>query len=350
MLRRGLCYFPSDRVAEGLALGTARPRERLDGGARSADLRARGILQRRERAARHSGDLDQLKLRPPQIERTVANLSGGNRQKVLLARGLTRDIKVFLFDEPTVGIDVGAKIEVYELMKALVAAGAAIILVSSELPEVMNLSHRLYVMHRSRMVAELDRSRYQRDRSALPFLPARRGREDGVRARKQRIGNGMARARRPRRRRAGLALRQILPRLRGGRFPADHAGRLIILFAIFVPHFLALQNVFNVLRSSSYLVILAAGQMLVLIVGGFDLSVGAVVALTSVVQRAGHGLGSRDRSPTSRPCHRSLGVLAGLGCGLLVGLVNGLCVAFLSVSPFMVSSARCRSRPASLCC
>jgi ribose transport system ATP-binding protein len=68
---------------------------------------------------------------------------------------LTRDISVFLFDEPTVGVDVGAKVEVYELMKSLVAKGAAIVLVSSELSEVVNLSHRLYVMHRSRLVAEL---------------------------------------------------------------------------------------------------------------------------------------------------------------------------------------------------
>ncbi len=96
-----------------------------------------------------------MKLRPPYIERIVAHFSGGNRQKVLLARGLTRNIRVYLFDEPTVGIDVGAKVEVYDLMKDLVAAGAAVVLVSSELPEVLNLSHRLYVMHRSRMVAEL---------------------------------------------------------------------------------------------------------------------------------------------------------------------------------------------------
>ena len=78
-----------------------------------------------------------------------------HRQKVMLARGLTRETDVFLFDEPTVGIDVGAKVEVYELMKALVEAGAAIILVSSELPEVLHLSNRLYVMHRARLVAEL---------------------------------------------------------------------------------------------------------------------------------------------------------------------------------------------------
>ena len=62
---------------------------------------------------------------------------------------------MYLFDEPTVGIDVGAKIEIYELMKSLLATGVAIVLVSSDLPEVLHLSHRLYVMHRSRMAAEL---------------------------------------------------------------------------------------------------------------------------------------------------------------------------------------------------
>jgi ribose transport system ATP-binding protein len=96
-----------------------------------------------------------LRLSPPRIEESVVNLSGGNRQKVALARCMTRDLRVFLFDEPTVGIDVGAKSEVYELIKSLAEGGAAIVLVSSELPEVMNLSHRLYVMHRSRIVAEL---------------------------------------------------------------------------------------------------------------------------------------------------------------------------------------------------
>ena len=115
----------------------------------------RQILQRRSERRVVQAIVDQLKLRPSSIERSVASFSGGNRQKVLLARGLTREIKVFLFDEPTVGVDVGAKAEVYELMKALVSTGVAIVLVSSELPEVMNLSHRLYVMHRSRIVAEL---------------------------------------------------------------------------------------------------------------------------------------------------------------------------------------------------
>jgi ribose transport system ATP-binding protein len=155
LLRRGVCYFPSDRVAEGPALG--RPvRENASMAALDLPAFARASILKRRSERRVVRDIaEKLRLRPPHIERLVARFSGGNRQKVLLARGLTRDIRVYLFDEPTVGIDVGAKVEVYELMKELVAAGAAVVLVSSELPEVLNLSHRLYVMHRSRMVAEL---------------------------------------------------------------------------------------------------------------------------------------------------------------------------------------------------
>jgi ribose transport system ATP-binding protein len=155
MLKRGLCYFPSDRVAEGLALG--RP-VRENASMTALDLPTfarRGVLQRSSERRAIQTIVERLKLRPPHIERAVANFSGGNRQKVLLARGLTRDINVYLFDEPTVGIDVGAKAEVYALMKDIVATGAAIVLVSSELPEALHLSHRLYVMHRSRIVAEL---------------------------------------------------------------------------------------------------------------------------------------------------------------------------------------------------
>ena len=110
----------------------------------------------------------------------------------------------------------------------------------------------------------------------------------------------------------------------------------IILLSLFVPHFLALQNVFNVLRSSSYLVLMAAGQMLVLIVGGFDLSVGAVVALTSVTSSLVM-VGLKGPLGDHTGMITFLGVAAGLGSGLVVGLVNGLCVAYLRVAPFMVT-------------
>jgi ribose transport system permease protein len=110
----------------------------------------------------------------------------------------------------------------------------------------------------------------------------------------------------------------------------------IVAMSLIEPKFLGVNNIFNVLRSTSFLMIVAAGQMLVLIVGGFDLSVGAVVALTSTVMAT-----VMARLSAAMPGQDALiiliGVLAGLGCGLAVGLVNGLCVALLRISPFMVT-------------
>lgn len=154
-LKRGVAYFPADRIAEGLAL--SRPiRENASMTGLDLPAFARfGVLRQAAERATIAGIMERLQLRPPNIERSVGALSGGNRQKVMLGRALTRELTVFLFDEPSVGIDVGAKREVYEFMKRLVEAGAAVIVVSSELPEVLALSNRLYVMHHGRVAAEL---------------------------------------------------------------------------------------------------------------------------------------------------------------------------------------------------
>lgn len=169
-LATGICYFPSDRVSEGLAL--SRPvRENISMAALNQPAFARGfILRRTEERRRVQLIAEKLRLRPPRIEQNVINLSGGNRQKVVLGRAMTRDLDVLLFDEPTVGIDVGAKYEVYELIKELAEQGAAIVLVSSELPEVMNLSRRLYVMHRARIVAELQGDEISESRILAHFF------------------------------------------------------------------------------------------------------------------------------------------------------------------------------------
>jgi ribose transport system permease protein len=106
--------------------------------------------------------------------------------------------------------------------------------------------------------------------------------------------------------------------------------------AVFEQKFFGVNNLFNVLRSTSFLAIIAAGQMLVLIVGGFDLSVGAVIALTSTVMAKAMAVLSASM-PDQTAAIITLGVLAGLGCGVFIGLINGLCVAFLRISPFMVT-------------
>lgn len=156
MLKRGVCYFPADRGTDGLAPN--RPiRENASAAALDlAEIGGRGWLHLRNEAQRVLAVLEKLHVRPLLPEQNVVQFSGGNRQKVMLARGMMRDIRVFLFDEPTVGIDVGAKGEIYELLRDLTEAGAAVLLASSELPEILNLSNRIYVMHEGEIVVELE--------------------------------------------------------------------------------------------------------------------------------------------------------------------------------------------------
>ncbi len=92
---------------------------------------------------------------PLKIERAVDHFSGGNQQKVLLAKALSREVKLFVFDEPTVGVDVGTRVAIYQFIRELCEAGAAILLISSDLPEILHLTNRAYVIHRGGLRAEL---------------------------------------------------------------------------------------------------------------------------------------------------------------------------------------------------
>jgi ribose transport system ATP-binding protein len=97
----------------------------------------------------------QLDIKTPSVSQKVAFLSGGNQQKVVIAKWLVRDCEVLFFDEPTRGIDVGAKSEIYKLLNTLAEQGRAIVMISSELPEVLRLSHRILVMCEGRITGEL---------------------------------------------------------------------------------------------------------------------------------------------------------------------------------------------------
>ena len=98
-----------------------------------------------------------LRVRPPGVNRKVVQLSGGNQQKVVIAKWLCSGAKIFIFDEPTRGIDVGAKVEVYNLINSLVQEGAAVMIICSEMPEVLGMSDRIIVMHEGRLTAEFSR-------------------------------------------------------------------------------------------------------------------------------------------------------------------------------------------------
>src|SRR5207247_10574777 len=95
-----------------------------------------------------------LPIKTPRPRQRVVNLSGGNQQKVVLAKWLCTDADILIFDEPTRGIDVGAKVEIYLLINQLAARGAAILMISSELPEILGMSDRILVMHQGRISGE----------------------------------------------------------------------------------------------------------------------------------------------------------------------------------------------------
>jgi len=118
-----------------------------------------GIFLDQEKERRNATDfIDKLKIKTPSLEQLVGNLSGGNQQKVILARLLSIETKVIIMDEPTRGIDVGTKSEIYRLIYKLAESGKAIILVSSELPEVLGISDRVIIMRDGQKVKELDRA------------------------------------------------------------------------------------------------------------------------------------------------------------------------------------------------
>ena len=100
-----------------------------------------------------------LRVRTPSLTASVAGLSGGNQQKIVLARWLAANSRILILDEPTRGVDVGAKAEIHALVRDLAARGNAVLLISSELPEVISLSHRLLVMRQGQLVAEVPRER-----------------------------------------------------------------------------------------------------------------------------------------------------------------------------------------------
>jgi ribose transport system ATP-binding protein/rhamnose transport system ATP-binding protein len=155
-VRAGMGLVPEDRGSQGLfgALSTAANIPIV----RMAATRAWRASPSADRRLAESY-VDKLAIRLPDVGAPVVTLSGGNQQKVVLAKWLEADLSVLILDEPTRGIDVGAKREIYAIVDSLCDDGVGVILISSELPEVLAMSDRILVMHQGRIEAELDRDK-----------------------------------------------------------------------------------------------------------------------------------------------------------------------------------------------
>jgi D-xylose transport system ATP-binding protein len=173
-LSRGLALVSEDRKRYGLvlpqgigfnmSLSTIERMQRI------------GLIDRNREFTRNKTFFDAMRIKAPDQETIVGTLSGGNQQKVVLGKALMTEPRVIFLDEPTRGIDVGAKIEVYELINQLTAAGKAVVLVSSELPELMGLSDRIVMLHEGQVGGTFTRAEATQER----LLSAAMGRETAI--------------------------------------------------------------------------------------------------------------------------------------------------------------------------
>jgi ABC-type sugar transport system ATPase subunit len=157
-LSAGIGLLPEDRKRQGLVLSmSCRENASL---AALPQLTWAGFVRRRAEAQLVQRYTSRLRVKAPSLDAAIAGLSGGNQQKVALAKWLARDCRILIVDEPTRGVDVGAKAEIHALLDELACQGYALIVVSSELPEVISLSRRILVMREGSVVAELGRQEF----------------------------------------------------------------------------------------------------------------------------------------------------------------------------------------------
>lgn len=160
-LKSGIGLIPEDRKQHGLVLGM-QVKENITYSILKRLTRT-GFINTAEENSICTNLKDELRIKTPFLTQKVKNLSGGNQQKVVLAKFLATKCDVLIFDEPTRGIDVGAKQEIYHLMRALTQKGKSIIMISSEMPELIGMSDRILVMCEGRITAELDRKDFNQE-------------------------------------------------------------------------------------------------------------------------------------------------------------------------------------------
>ena len=158
----GLAYVTEDRKQLGLVL--EEPIVKNITLANLAGVATRSVISRGREQQVAEEYRRAMSIRTPSVFQKVVNLSGGNQQKVVLSKWLFTDPQVLILDEPTRGIDVGAKFEIYTIMNELVAQGRGVVMISSEMPELLGMCDRIYVMNEGRIMGELTRAEASQER------------------------------------------------------------------------------------------------------------------------------------------------------------------------------------------
>ena len=270
-IANGIAFVTEDRKRDGLALDLSV----LDnGGLASMDrVSWRGILNRKLQEKVVEGKLDELAVRPRGVSRVVRQLSGGNQQKVVLAKWLLLDhTRIFIFDEPTRGVDIATKVEIYRMMAELASAGMAVLLISSEMPEAIGMSDRLLVMRSGRIVAALDHWNEHGTRSC-PGARRRNKPDDGVGAMTTSIRSPLRPRPRPAAERGSTPPMSVSP----------SPSRLVVFASVATDTFLTARNIVSISRQIVTNGFLSLGMLVVVLTGGIDLSVGSILAFAGLL-------------------------------------------------------------------
>ncbi|MFD1713107.1 ATP-binding cassette domain-containing protein [Amnibacterium flavum] len=310
----GMALVPEERRTEGIFPGLS-----LLSNITAASLRRHSrfsVLNSKEEKRTADGLIDKLHIVASSSEQDIATLSGGNQQKAIVGRWLARGGRVYLVDEPTAGVDVGAKIEIYRQLGELAAGGAAVLVVSSDFEELIGISDRLLVVRDGAVTGqylrgEVDVEQLTSDAAAVGAT------ENEVRLATEAPVAESAKPRavlssRPWVRQIGLPLAMVL---------------VIVILALGSPGFAAPLSLLDVVRQASTPALLAAALAIALGAGAFDLSVGGVALLTSTVSAALIAAGV----PTPGA------VVAGIAIGAGVGAVNGLITVAFRVPSFVAT-------------
>lgn len=329
-MKAGIAYVSEDRIGQSLIMDfgvlTNASLPMID---RATHL---GLVRKQEELDLVKPHLDRLRLRFRSFDQPVNTLSGGNQQKVVLSKWLASAPRVIIFDEPTQGVDVQTKAEVHAMIASLARNGIAIILISSELPELVSMSHRILVLREGRVAADFDRNDASQEKIMYAATGTLAGHLASAPAGSSRLAGALSEHAD---RTDALAPNQGLRAFLRNVFGRRELGLIIAMAALVIPvsainpRMLSGSNLTALSMDAALLSIVAAGQMLVVITRNIDLSVASVIGLAAYISadglRAYPGLGI------------AVGLALACGVGLVCGVINGLVVTVGRVPAIVVT-------------
>ena len=329
MVQEGIGLLPEDRKVQGLA-----PRASVMWNITAASLArlfpSRMVRQEKEKKTAREY-ISKLDIAVPGPETAAASLSGGNQQKVVMAKWLLANTDFVIFDEPTRGIDVGAKMEIYRLMDDMTSKGKSILMISSELPEILGMSDRIYVMREGRIVAQVQKGQADEESLGKLMMADDPGAGTGTGSEEKEAVSEPSAALRERRK--ALAAGQLEWKRRGKRIvqtipPGFYMMlSMMLFFGFLVDHYYSMDNLGMIFRQAAPLLVIACGQTVIILTQGTDLSLGSIVSLTCVLWIALLNLGT--------PMAGAVAVT--LLAALLCGVFNGILAAKAKIPVFITT-------------